>query len=382
MRSKYKVSDIINLRVDKIESICKNTWKSRALHAIRKCRTAALGGHIDKCEHCGKISISYNSCRNRHCPTCQGHKIEQWTQARLSELLPVKYFHLVFTIPALLNPVAFKYPKRVYTILFKSAWKSLSQFADNPKHLGAKAGMISVLHTWGQNLELHPHLHCIVPGGGITASGKWKDSKSKGKYLFNVKSMSKMFRAIFVKMLRKEIPELKKELFDGLFKQNWVVYAKPPVLKPETIVEYLARYTHKAAISNHRILNIDKEKGEVTFSLKDYRKNGVKTRLTLNFDEFIRRFSLHILSKGFTKIRHYGFLSSSWKREKLPALQASFEGFQAQAKEQGKANETTCLLNTCRFCGKGSLILIASFGKRGPPQEYKILFQKQNNKSL
>lgn len=199
MKAKYKIADLINLRVDKIDSICKNSWQSRTLHAIRKCRTNELGGHIDKCDNCGKISISYNSCRNRHCPTCQGHKIEQWTQARLQELLPVKYFHVVFTIPDILNDIAIKEPNIVYSILFKAAWETLSQFGTNPKHLGAKMGMVSVLHTWGQNLELHPHLHCIVPGGGVSVSGKWKNSKSEGKYLFNVKSISKVFRAKFVK---------------------------------------------------------------------------------------------------------------------------------------------------------------------------------------
>ena len=372
MKAKYKLADIINLKVDKIDTICKNSWKSRTLHAIRKCRTKELGGHIDKCDCCGKISISYNSCRNRHCPTCQGHKTEQWTQARLRELLPVKYFHVVFTIPDVLNDIAFKEPSAIYSILFKSAWETLSQFATNPKHLGAKMGMIAVLHTWGQNLQLHPHLHCIVPGGGVSVSGKWKNSKSKGKYLFNVKSVSKVFRAKFVKHLRKELPNIEQEIYDKLFEKQWVVFAKRPFLKAETVVEYLARYTHKIAISNHRIINIDKENNKVTFSIKDYRKNGKKTTMTLDADEFIRRFSLHVLPKGFTKIRHYGFLSSAWKKSKLLELQETFEDFVLKIDEY---EEPKTMLNTCRCCKKGKLIPIATFDKRGPPIKYLIQSQ-------
>ena len=377
MKAKYNVADIINLKLDKIDTICNNSWKSRTLHAIRKCRTNELGGHIDKCDNCGKIQISYNSCRNRHCPTCQGHKIEQWTQARLRELLPVKYFHVVFTIPHSLNEVAIKEPKIIYSILFKAAWQTLSQFGKNPKHLGAKMGMVAVLHTWGQNLELHPHLHCIVPGGGVTLSEKWKNSKSKGKYLFNVKSMSKVFRAKFVKLLRKELPEIKQNLYDKLFEKEWVVFAKRPFLKPETVVEYLARYTHKIAISNYRIINIDKENEKVTFILKNYRQNGKKTTMTLDAGEFIRRFSLHILPKGFTKIRHYGFLSSTWKNSKLLELQETFEDFVSKIEKHILPEN---MLNKCRTCKKGKLVIIDIFGKRGPPEKYLMQSKIQHNK--
>lgn len=367
MKAKYNVADIINLRLDKIDNICNNSWEKRTLHAIRKCRTNDLGGHIDKCDNCGKIQISYNSCRNRHCPTCQGHKTKQWTQDRLKELLPVKYFHVVFTIPDSLNFLVIKEAKIVYSILFKAAWETLSLFAKNPKHLGAKMGMIAVLHTWGQNLELHPHLHCIVPGGGVTVYGKWKNSKTKGKYLFNVKSISKVFRAKFVKLLRKKLPNSKQDLYDKLFEKDWVVFAKRPCLKPETVVEYLARYTHKIAISNYRIINIDKENNKVIFSLKDYRKNGKKTSMTLDADEFIRRFTLHILPKGFTKIRHYGFLSSTWKKSKLLELQESFENLILKSNE---FIQTENMLNKCRYCKKGKLEIIDVFGKRGPPRKY------------
>ncbi|HHH52906.1 MAG TPA: IS91 family transposase, partial [Bacteroidetes bacterium] len=357
MTPDYKVADVLNLEREQLSEICNNKWKLRALHAIRKCRTVDLGVHIDKCDSCGKIQISYNSCRNRHCPTCQGHKIEQWIHARELELLPVKYFHVVFTIPDKLNDICLKHPKVIYSILFKTAWQTLQQFGDNPKHLGAKLGMIAVLHTWGQNLSLHPHLHCIVPGGGISNAGYWKNAKNKGKYLFNVKAMSKVFRAKFVSELRKQLPEVPQSLYDKLFEKKWVVFAKHSLLSPKSIIEYLGRYTHKVAISNYRILNIDKEKREVTFSLKDYRKKGKKITLTLDFVTFIKRFSLHILPKGFTKIRHYGFLSTAWKKVKLPELQLKLFGHKIEKNEYKPVTK----LMVCPFCKTGKLVTILAF---------------------
>jgi len=377
MTPNLKVADVLNLEKKHIDEICQNSWKSRALHAIRKCRTAELGGHVDKCDSCNKIHISYNSCRNRNCPTCQGHKIEQWVQAREQELLPVPYFHVVFTIPDSLNRICLKYPRIIYAILFKVAWETLKQFSENPKHLGAKLGMIAVLHTWGQNLSLHPHLHCIVPGGGISEAGHWKNAKNNGKYLFNVKALSKVFRAKFVAELRKQIPNLSQSIYDKLFYKQWVVFAKHSVLKPETIVEYLGRYTHKIAISNYRILKIDKQNKTVTFSLKDYRKNGKKITLTLDTKIFIKRFSLHILPKGFTKIRHYGILSSSWKKEKLPELQSKLSGKKTKTKKQ--------VINTkhrkCRYCKTGILVTLFTFDKRGPPLNYKKIIENLANVS-
>ncbi len=375
MTPNLKLADVLNLEKEHIDEICQNSWKSRALHAIRKCRTAELGGHIDKCDSCNKIHISYNSCRNRNCPTCQGHKIEQWVQAREQELLPVPYFHVVFTIPDSLNEICLKYPRITYAILFKAAWQTLQQFSENDKHLGAKMGMIAVLHTWGQNLSLHPHLHCIVPGGGVSEAGYWKNAKNNGKYLFNVKALSKVFRAKFVAELRKQMPNLSQSIYDRLFCKKWIVFAKHSVLKPKTIVEYLGRYTHKIAISNYRILKIDKQNKTVTFSLKDYRKNGKKTTLTLDTKAFIKRFSLHILPKGFTKIRHYGILSSSWKKEKLPALQSKLSG-------KKKLKDTQVIKTKhrkCRYCKIGNLVTLFTFDKRGPPVNYKQIIENLTN---
>jgi len=378
MTAKYKVADVLEMEKAHLHLLCANSWQSRTLHALRKCRTKALGGHIDRCNKCYKLHLFYHSCRNRHCPTCQGHKVTQWIQSREQELLPVPYFHLVFTLPGQLNRVAIEYPKELYTILFKTAWQTLSEFGNNPDNLGAKMGMIAILHTWGQNLWLHPHLHCIVPGGGLTKAGHWKTSKNKGKFLFNVKSMSRVFRAIFVKELRKKIPGLPQSLYDRLFKKNWVVFAKRPFNNNKSVIEYLGRYTHKIAISNSRIKHIDYHKRTVTFSLKDYRKNGEKTTQTLDTKEFIRRFALHILPKGFTRIRHYGILSSAWKKEKLPALQQKLtvKNPHKKKEEPKQVKDINTMLHRCPFCKVGTLETVLMFDKRGPPENYQEMFNK------
>ena len=378
MQSKHSVADVLNLEVDHLQDIAHTSWNARALHAIRKCRTKALGGHLDWCMDCKKLHLQFNSCRNRHCTTCQGHKQHQWIIARTQELLPVPYFHVVFTLPDHLNFVALRYPRVLYKILFDTVWETLSAFGNNPKHLGAKLGMIAVLHTWGQNLQLHPHLHCIVPKGGVSKAGFWKKGKGKGKddFLFSVIAMSDKYRGRFVAKLRKALPKLPQSLYDGLFKKEWVVYAKPPFGRPEHVIEYLGRYTHKIAIGNHRILNIDKEKREVTFSLKDYRKGGQRTTMTLTCKEFIRRFQLHILPKGFTRIRHYGFLSSSWKKERLPLLQLQLADKNLIHTESFVIQEKS-LHRICPSCKKGTLITLLAFDSRGPPKDYQQTIKRK-----
>jgi hypothetical protein len=381
MQPKHRVADVLNLEAAHLEEIAHTSWNERALHALRKCRTKALGGHLDWCMNCKKLHLQFNSCRNRHCPTCQGHKQHQWIAAREKELLPVPYFHVVFTLPDSLNPVAIRHPKVLYKILFASVWETLSAFGNNPKDLGAKLGMIGVLHTWGQNLSLHPHLHCIVPKGGISKAGFWKKGKGKGKdnFLFSVKALSKKYRGVFVSKLRKALPELPQSLYDALFKTAWVVYAKAPFGSPKNVIEYLGRYTHKIAISNHRILNIDKVHKTVTFSLKDYKKGGQKTTLTLSTKEFIRRFQLHILPKGFTRIRHYGFLSSSWKKEKLPLLQQQLAAKDLTPIETIVIQEKS-LQGCCPSCKKGTLITLLTFDSRGPPKNYKEIIKRKLQK--
>lgn len=290
------------------------------LKALAQCRTAALGGHLDACTGCGHVRISYNSCRNRHCPKCQGAQREQWITAREEELLPVPYFHVVFTLPHQLNPLAMSHPRMIYGLLFRVAWQTMQAFASDHKHLGAQPAMVAILHTWGQNLSLHPHLHCIVPGGGLTQAGRWKMASSKGKFLFPVKAMSKVFRAKFAKALReqaqqKQIP-LTAQLFKALFTKKWVIYTKRPFGGPKQVIEYLGRYTHKVAISNHRIINLTPK--TVSFSYKDYRQGGKKRFMTLEKQAFIRRFARHILPSRFVRIRHYGFLASKAKKKALP----------------------------------------------------------------
>lgn len=380
-RATLEVAQVLERSRENLAGYCANSWQLRTLHALRKCRTSALGGHIDQCDNpsCQKLHLSYNSCRNRHCPKCQGHKREEWIRAREEDLLNVPYFHVVFTLPKELNQLCLYQPKLAYNLLFKTAWEVIGGFASNPKFLGAKPGMVAILHTWGQNLSLHPHLHCIVPGGGITKQGKWKQAKNKGKpgcrkarYLFPVKAMSKVFRARFVAGLRKELEPQSAGFYESLFKNNWVVYCKRPFLGPAQVVEYLGRYTHKIAISNHRLKNLDDNK--VVFSVKDYRHGGKKSLLKLPDAEFIGRFAMHVLPKGFIRIRHYGILSSYHKKATIPKLQEVLGRVELPEREALQHK-------ICPHCKKGVLITIGTFTARGPPSHWLEKLKNQKNKS-
>jgi hypothetical protein len=368
----FEVADILNNHWDAARSAMHlNNWQWRTLDAVRRCRTAALGGHVDICDLCGHVRISYNSCRNRHCPKCQGRLRERWMDARMAELLPVPYFHVVFTLPESINRQALYRPAAVYSLLFSTAWSTMQSFAADPAHLGARTGMIAILHTWGQTLTLHPHLHCVVPGGGLTHANHWQAARSKGKYLFPVKAMSKVFRARYVAALRKAFPEEPKELFNSLFNTQWVVYAKRPFGGPEQVMEYLSRYTHKIAISNHRLLDVSGT--TVTFGYKDYRQEGYKKVMTLDALEFIRRFAMHIMPKGFVRIRHYGILASSVKAKSLPAILKQFgirvipeKPVSAEKHEHDAGYE-------CPVCKKGRMQIVMHFDDRGPPTRWKEL---------
>ena len=361
MRPEKEVAHVLARSWEKVTSSDLNSWQVRTLRAIKDCRTVALGGHVDGCNSCGHIHISYNSCRNRHCPKCQGHKRVQWIEARETELLPVPYFHAVFTLPDDLNTFALHQPKIIYDALFRAAWETIEAFTG--KH--NKAGMISILHTWGQNLSLHPHIHCIIPGGFVNQDGKWTPSKSDGKFLFTVKAMSRVYRAKYVALLRASELVIEQFTYDALFKKEWVVYAKRPFGSPKSVVEYLGRYTHKIAISNHRILAIDDQ--TVTISYKDYRTEGQKKTMTLSHEEFVRRFALHILPKRFVRIRHYGFLSSTWKRSKLTDLQSKLTGISLTSLPVVlKGTNHKC----CPCCKTGQMIILLTFGRRGPPSEF------------
>jgi hypothetical protein len=279
MKARFELAGVLNRHWPAVEKSAHiNGWQLRTLSAIRRCRTSELGGHVDACTACGNIRISYNSCRNRHCPKCQGKEREKWIVKREEDLLPVPYFHIVFTLPDTLNSLAMYKPKAVYDSLFAAAWQTIETFGKDAKHLGAQTGMICILHTWGQTMQLHPHLHCIVPGGGLGPSNSpkgrvWKTAKGirfplrgAGGFLFPVKAMSKVFRAKYVGSLKSRIPDLDKNLVNALFKKVWVVYAKRPFVHASHVVEYLGRYTHKIAISNHRIKAIDAQTVTFLFS--------------------------------------------------------------------------------------------------------------------
>lgn len=369
MRPAFEVAHVINAHWQEILRSCQfNTWQLRTLDAIRRCRTASLGGHVDLCTNCGHTRISYNSCRNRHCPKCQQIQRERWIQAREAELLPATYFHVVFTLPEALNKLCLYEPAKVYKLLFDTAWSVMKSFAHDKKHLGAETGMIAILHTWGQNLSLHPHLHCIIPGGGLTPAENWIPARSDGDFLFPVKAISSVFRARFVSTLRRTIEGLDRSFYDALFKTSWVVYAKRPFGGPRQVIEYLGRYTHKIAISNHRLLDITDK--AVTFHYKDYRDASKKKVMALDALEFIRRFSLHILPKGFMRIRHYGILSSSRKQKTLPAIHQQLQSvYLVPEKKDWKQISTALGFNpdSCPVCKQQTMITLFSFDRRGPP---------------
>lgn len=349
------------------------THVKKAMTAIEHCRTSALGGHADTCDECGYSRISYNSCRNRHCPKCQILTKERWIEARKDDLLHVKYFHVVFTVPDTLNLVIFQNQKETYKILFRAVSETLLELAQDKKYLGAKLGFTSILHTWGQNLMHHPHLHCIVPGGGLNSINQWVDSMKK--FFIPVKVLSRKFRGKFLSYLKKSYAEnrlkfygiqaiLSNELeflnfLSPLYKEDWVVYCKPPFKNASNVIEYLGRYIHRVAISNNRILKL--EDGNVTFQWRDYREDKNEKRMTVTAEEFIRRFLIHILPDRFTKIRHYGLLGSRNKTTRLK-LCKKLTGTLENPKPKEKASYLQLLMkltgkdfSMCPCCGLGRL---------------------------
>jgi hypothetical protein len=303
----------------------------KALQAIQNCRTAALGGHLDACSECGHQAISYNSCRNRHCPKCQTAAREQWLAARSAELLPVPYYHVVFTLPQALSALVLQNKRVLYNLLFRASAETLLKVAANPKHLGAQIGFLSVLHSWGQRLDHHPHIHCVVPGGGVSREGlEWKNPPRRGFFL-PVRVLSRVFRGKFVAGLKRlfrrrqlqfhgtlrSLAEAKlfRRFLRSLFQSDWVVYAQKPFGGPEHVLQYLARYTHRVAISNHRLLSL--ADGQVAFRWKDYAHGSQQRKMTLSTDEFLRRFLLHVLPRGFVRIRHFGFLAHRQRGQHL-----------------------------------------------------------------
>lgn len=283
--------------------------QAKAFFAMGHCRTSVFGAHIDTCDECGFIKISYNSCRNRHCPKCQAFKKELWVEKQNQYLLGTGYFHVVFTLPADLHPLALQNQNAVYGLFFKAVSETLLELCAGNKYLGATPGFTTVLHTWGQNLMFHPHIHCIVTGGGLTKDSKWRTSRKK--FFIPVKVLSRKFRGKFLFYLKQS-----GFLFDTtLYRKDWVVYCKPPFRNASKVITYLGRYTHRVAISNNRILAL--KDGKVTFSWRDYRDHYKHKTMTVSAVEFIRRFMLHILPPGFRKIRHYGILAARDKSKRV-----------------------------------------------------------------
>ena len=323
-RPPYEVADIVRAYGGEFQKQYGHLLDAdarRVLRAIQNCRTATLGGHVQECDQCGHRVISYNSCRNRHCPKCQGAARERWLAQREAELLPVPYFHVVFTLPHQLAPLALQNRRVAYGILFRAVAETLIEVAKDPRLLGAEIGFLAVLHTWGQNLQHHPHLHCVVPGGGMSPDHqRWVGARDR--FFLPVKVLSRVFRGKFLAILNRAFRKGKLALHGRLMPLKtrfhafvgelhdceWVVYTKPPFAGPEHVLRYLANYTHRVAISNHRILSV--ADGEVTFRWKDYAHGNKKRKMTLAAPEFLRRFCQHVLPKGFVRIRQFGFLAN------------------------------------------------------------------------
>lgn len=358
----------------------------KALYSIKDCRTAELGGHAYECDECGEIKISYNSCRNRHCPKCQAYAKEMWIYERSKALLPTHYFHIVFTIPEQLNSLTLFNQKEMYSILFTAVSETLLELAKDKKYLNANIGFTTILHTWGQNLMFHPHIHCIVPGGGLSFDNtKWV--KSKKKFFLPVKVISRKFRGKFLYYLNKlyldnklkfpkNISELSSrnmfDLFkDNLYKKEWVVYSKAPFSSAEYVLQYLGRYTHRVAISDNRIIKVDNEK--VVFKWRDYRDKNKEKVMSLKPTEFIRRFTMHILPDRFVKIRHYGILANRNKNLKLKRCKEIFRIKPKEIENLSSAELffklTGIKIGKCKNCEKGNLIKISKIMPRStsPP---------------
>jgi len=367
-----------------------SSGQRRVMRAIETCRTAALGGHVEQCDGCGYQRISFNSCRNRHCPKCQSLVRAQWLQDRKAELLPVEYFHVVFTMPKELAAIAHQNRAVVYDILFRATAETLRTIAADSRHLGAQIGFIAILHTWGQNLMHHPHLHCVVPGGGLSPDGQRWIACRPGFFL-PVRVLSRLFRRLFLELLRQAFERQELHFFNtlatledpGAFARylapvaqaEWVVYAKPPFGGPEHVLEYLGRYTHRVAIANSRLLEF--ADGTVTFKWKDYRHESRNKVMALDAQEFIRRFLLHVLPSGFQRIRHYGLLANCHCQAKLarcrellqaPALEIPAMPVELTDYRDRYERLTGVSLRDCPHCGHGQMVCIETLLPGNPPR--------------
>ena len=376
-RPRFEVADIIrSAGADFIER--NRSWLRwthlKVLLAIARCRTAALGGHIDECTRCGhRATISYNSCRNRHCPKCQTGARERWIAARRRELLPVPYVHVVFTLPPQLASLALQNKKIIYGLLLRASAETLLEIARNPRHLGAEIGFFCVLHTWNQKLQIHPHVHCVVPAGGLSLDHtRW--IRSRPHFFLPIQVLRRVFRGKFVAALKSAFehdqlhlagelvalthPKFFAAWLRPLFRKDWIVYSKPPFGGPEYVLQYLGRYTHRVAISNHRLVSL--VHGQVTFRWRDSAQNNEQKLMTLSLDEFLRRFLLHLLPKGFVRIRHFGFLANRRRSTLLPLCLAALSTVSSQTQPETSTAQESQPLWRCPNCG-GPMAVIERF---------------------
>lgn len=361
------------------------------LRHLVECRTAALGGHVDRCTSCGRTRISYNSCRDRHCPKCQSLKKAEWLEARREHLLPIPYWHLVFALPEALRPLALRNKRVVFDLLFESAAATLSTLARDRRHLGADIGFTAILHTWGQCLQFHPHLHCVVTGGGLRPDDRRWISARDGFFL-PVRVLGRLFRGKFLDALAearrqgklhgraaaRHSPAAWKRLLDRLYELDWIVYAKPPFGGPEHVFRYLGRYTHRVAIANHRLVALDG--GRVTFKARDYADGGTMKEVTYAAGEFVRRFLLHVLPRGFVRIRHYGLLASRNVRTRLVRARKLLVAHRTPRPAKPESSEVPATwwqrllrltgvdVMSCPYCGSGRLVrALIGIPARAPP---------------
>src|ERR1022692_1724033 len=362
------------------------SWKHiKVLLAIARCRTAALGGHLDQCTRCGHRAISYNSCRNRHCPKCQTAARERWIAARQRELLPTRYVHVVFTLPHRLLSLALQNKRVIYDLLFRASAETLLEVAGDPRHLGAEIGFFTVLHTWSQKLGLHPHVHCVIPAGGLLPDHThWV--KSRDRFFLSIHVLRRVFRGKFVAALKQAFQEGQLNFHGNLtclaqpktfaawlrplFRKNWVVYSKPPFGGPQYVLQYLGRYTHRVAISNHRLISL--ADGQVTFRWRDSAHHNEQKVMSLSLDEFLRRFLLHLLPKGFVRIRHFGFLANRRRATLLPLCRQALDAVPPpQAETPTSTTKESRPLWLCPNCGAPMVVIerltAAQIQLRSPP---------------
>ena len=384
MRPALEVADIVRAYGDKFRqayAASLSTRQKRVLRSIELCRTAALGGHLERCDQCGHERNAYNSCADRHCPKCQSLARAKWLEKRRAELLPCEYFHVVFTLPEPLVALALQNKRQMYGLLFRATAETLQSLAADPKHLGAQIGFFCILHTWGQTLTAHPHLHCVVPGGGISLDGSRWVACRRRRFLLPVRVLSCRFRNLYLRYL-KQIHAAGKLRFHGqlqhlsdpaslarylapLRRRKWVVYAKAPFGGPDRVLDYLGRYTHRVAISNNRLKEL--KNGQVSFAYKDYKHEQRHKLMTLSADEFLRRFLLHVLPDGFQRIRHYGLLGNRHRAEHLAhcreLLQVTVPVQLPQQDYQERYRQLTGQdLLQCPQCKKGQMVRIAVLG--------------------